>query len=230
MRSTRNEDVMFRLALLLAIFFVTGCATNSLTPKPVSKTDINENSGILIGSFSRDPRKPPYYSQTFRFKNVSTGEMYDIKSQATFNMFSGKTQDDFKTPNSNGGIFIFSLPSGEYTFYNFRLYQSNGSSYQNWSSNKPYSIPFKINANAVNYIGEVKLIPKMEKGFFGMQVHAGGVWEIRDQIERDTKFISLKHPFISMDSAINIVPMKKEIVTPFVILPSEIEANSNVIN
>ena len=221
---------MIRLLLLLAVCFVTGCATNALTPKAVSKEDLNENNGILIGSFSRDPSAPKYYSQTFRFKNVVSGEIHNITSQPTFNMFSGKTPDDFQTPDSNGGIFIFSLPAGKYTFYNFRLYQSNGYVNENWSSREAYSIPFEVNANAVNYIGEIKLLPDVGKNFFGVSVNTGGSWVISDQTERDTKFILLKHPFISMDKAINIIPTEKEIFTPFVILPSELEMHNKSSN
>ena len=212
---------MFRLIFLLATLLVTGCATNLLTPQPVTQADLNENRGILVGSFSRDSNAPQYYSQTFRFKSMSSGETFDITSQPTFNIFSGKTPDDFQTPESKGGIFIFSLPPGEYTFYNFRLYQSNGYVNQNWWSEEDYSIPFKVNANTVNYIGEIKLIPNLGKNLFGMKVHAGGYWEISNQKERDSALISSKHPFISMENAIDIIPEKKEVFTPLVILPSE---------
>lgn len=219
--TTENGNQMYRLIILMAALAITGCATNSLTPQAVTQSDLNENKGILVGSFSRDPAARQYYSQTFRFKNVSTGEKYDITSQPTFNIFSGKTPDDFQTPQSKGGIFIFALPPGKYTFYNFRLYQSNGIYYQDWWSNEDYSIPFEVMADSVNYIGEIKLIPIMGNNFFGMKVHAGGYWEISDQKERDSKVILKKHPFISMDSSINIIPEVKEIFTPLVILPPE---------
>lgn len=212
---------MFRLMFLLVMLLVSGCATNSLTPQPVTLSDLNDGRGILVGSFSRDANEQQYYSQTFRFKNTSTGELFDIVSQPTFNLFSGKTPDDFQTSESRGGIFIFSLPPGEYAFYNFRLYQSDGYANKNWWSAQDYSIPFEVHAGVVNYVGEIKLIPSFGTNFFGMRVHSGGYWEISDQKERDAGLISSKHPFISMEDAVNVIPSRKEVFTPLVILPSE---------
>ncbi len=214
---------MLKIVVLSLIIFVTGCATNSLAPTPVTQSDLSATQGILVGSFSRDPSGPNYYSQTFRFKNVLTDEDHRITSQPTFNMFTGKTPDDFRTPNSNGGVFVFSLPAGEYIFHNFRLYQSNGYFEQNWTSKEPYAIPFVVQPNKVNYVGEIKLIPHTGKNFFGMQIHAGGIWVINEQWDRDIEVLSRKHPEIPLEEIVNVIPNKKDIFTPLVVLPSETE-------
>ncbi|MDF1818222.1 MAG: hypothetical protein P1U54_06260 [Immundisolibacteraceae bacterium] len=212
---------MFKITLLLVTLTVTGCATNSLIPQPITATDLNENNGILIGSFARDPAAHSYHSQTFQFKNISTGETYDIKSQPKVNILAIGTPDDFQTLESKGGIFIFSLPPGQYTFYNFRLFHSNGYVNKNWWSETDYSIPFKVSANTVNYIGEIKLIPITGENLFGLTMHSGGYWEISNQKKRDKRIIIKKYPFISMENSIDIIPNKMEVFTPWVILPPE---------
>ncbi len=217
---------MFRLVLLCFTLFTTGCVTNSLVPQPITEADLSETNGVLVGSFSRDPSGPKYYSQTFRFKNVSTGKEHSVSSQPSFNMFSGKTSDDFKLSNSHGGVFALSLPAGEYTFHNFRLYQSNGYFEQNWTSQEPYSIPFSIQANKVNYVGEIKLSPLTAKNVFGIKVQAGGVWIISDQKNRDFGVIATKHPEIPLNQVVSVIPERKEIFTPLVILPSEVKEDN----
>ncbi|WP_440906509.1 hypothetical protein ACMZOO_19250 (plasmid) [Catenovulum sp. SX2] len=214
---------MFKYVILLLVCLTSGCATNNLAPHKVTQADLNDNNGILVGSFSRDPKGPVYYSQTFRFKNLENGSLHQITSQPTFNMFSGKTPDDFKTPTSNGGVFIFSLPAGKYSFYNFRLYQSNGYVNQNWSSKEPFSIPFEVKPNFVNYVGEIKLSPLSSKNFLGLEVHDGGVWIISDEEGRDLEYLVNKYPEIEFDKINKTVPSEKDIFTPFVILPSELK-------
>jgi len=221
---------MFRLVILTLSMLLTGCATTLLAPKPISTSDLSETNGILIGSFARDPDGPTYYSQTIRYKNNETGKEHEITAQLAFNMFNGKTPDDFKTKDSHGGVFAFSLPAGEYTFYNFRLYQSNGYFHQNWTSIEPFDIPFTVKPNRVNYVGEIKLSPFTGKNLFGMRVHAGGLWLVSNQSSRDFDIMMQKYPEIRLDKVNNIVPSEKKIFTPLVILPSEIEAYRKAIN
>jgi hypothetical protein len=215
---------------MLLVLFSSGCATNSLVPNPMGSSSLSDSNGILVGSFSRDPRGQKYYSQTFYFINTSTDEVHSIKSQPTFNMFTGKTPDDFKTSESNGGLFVFSLPAGKYSFNDFRLYQSNGYFEKNWSSEKPYSIPFEVHANKVNYVGEIKLMPLTGKNLFGMSVQAGGVWVISDQSNRDLKIFSTKYADIPIDNMVKVIPDSKEVFTPLVILPSEENEHNKRVN
>ena len=212
---------MIKLAFLSLVILLTGCATNSLTPKPITSANLNETQGLFVGTFSRAPNAPKYYSQTFYFKNATTGKIFEVKSQPTFNMFTGKTPDDFNTQESNGALFVQTLPAGKYIYNNFRLYQSNGSYQQNWSSVQDYAIPFEIFPNKVNYGGEIKLVPVMGKNFFNMNVQAGGTWVISDQHERDIPLFKSKYPSITFQNYENVIPEGKEIFTPLIVLPSE---------
>lgn len=211
---------MIKYIIALFVVLLLGCTTNYKTPVKVSIESLNNSNGILIGSFSRDPEGPVYASQTFYFKNSTTGILHQIKSQLKPNIISSETPDDFKTSESHGGVFIFSLPAGKYSFYDFRLHQSNGPTSKTWTS-KPYSIPFEVKPNKVNYVGEIKLSPAAENNIFGMEVLAESTWVFSEQLARDLVYLTQKHPDIPYDNIVNVIPVHKDIFTPLVILPSE---------
>ena len=221
---------MFRILVLILTVVLSGCATNSLTPKPITVNDLNDAKGLFIGSFSRDPKAPKYYSQTFYLKNIETNEVHEIKSQPSFNMFTGKTPDDFNTQESSGALFVQALPAGKYTYHNFRLYQSNGYYEKNWYSEQDYSIPFEVSANQINYAGEIKLVPVMGKNIFNMNIQAGGAWLISDKLERDLPIFTTKYPQISTENFVKVIPESKEIFTPLVILPAEQDQHNQLLN
>lgn len=222
--ATNPSSTMLRIALLSLIsILASGCASNLLKPDGVSQASLTADSGILIGSFARNPDAPSYYSQTFFFKSVKTSKVHEIKSQQSFNIFSGKTRDDFDTDTSAGGVFAFSLPAGQYVFHNFRLYQARGMYAQNWGSKQDYAIPFEVVPNATSYVGEIKLDPMTGKNIFGMSVQAGGVWLISDQRVRDVALLKKLRPEVSMTNVVSVIPERKDVFTPLVILPLEAE-------
>ncbi len=213
---------MLRNALFLFITaLVSGCASNFLKPEGVSQVSLTQDNGILVGSFARNPRASSYYSQTFYFKNLQTNKLHEIKSQQSFNIFNGKTRDDFDTKTSAGGVFAFSLPAGKYVFHNFCLYQANGMFSQNWGSKQDYAIPFEVRPNTTNYVGEIKLDPMTGKNVFGMSVQAGGVWPISDQQARDIELLRKLRPEVPLTNVVSVIPNRKDVFTPLVLLPSE---------
>ena len=128
----------------LGLFVLAGCVTVPLTPERLSEQDLEQETGLLVGSFSRIPFGHDYYSQTFYYKNQSTNEEHSIQAQWAFNIFGGQVKDDFNAHGSRGVVFAYTLPKGAYHFTNFNLYQSTGYVYSYWSSKKPYSIPFEV--------------------------------------------------------------------------------------
>ena len=213
---------MLRRTLLVFIAALTsGCANNLLKQEGVSQASLTQQSGFLVGSFARNPDGRSYYSQTFYFKNLGTGKVHEIKSQQSFNIFTGKTRDDFDTETSSGGVFAFNLPAGHYVFHNFRLYQASGMFTQDWVSKQDYAIPFEVFSNSTNYVGEIKLDPMTGKNVFGMSVQAGGVWLISDQKARDIELLKKLRPEVPLTNVVSVIPSRKNIFTPLVLLPSE---------
>jgi hypothetical protein len=218
-----STNMIRTLTVIVSLALLTGCANNHLKRDTIANAGLTPTTGILIGSFARNPAAQAYYSQTFYFKDVKTNEVREIKSQPTFNIFSGKTPDDFNTEESNGGVFAFNLPAGQYVFFNFRLYQANGFSQQNWRSKEDYSIPFEVRPNTANYVGEIKLNPVTGKNIFGMSIQAGGTWSISNQMTRDVSILKRTRPEVVLDSIVSVIPDRKDAFTPLVVLPKELE-------
>lgn len=217
---------MLKKLLLLAnaIFLLSGCASKYLMPDLITNDQLSGNNGVLIGSFSRNPNAPAYYSQTFFFRDLKTNEIHTIKSQQEFNIFSGKTSDEFDADNVKGSTFAFQLPAGKYILYNFSLYRPIGVGYTYYSSKADFAIPFEVTPNRVNYLGELKLEGARGKNILGMSVPAGGIWVISNQKERDIQILKAKMPGLPFEDVISVIPTKKEIFTPLVVLPNEARA------
>lgn len=212
------------LALLICLITLAGCATTALDPRNEAGGTPPERQGVLVGSFARDPSGPNFGSQWFYFRNVATGALHHIRSHPRFNLFTGKTPDDFVSERSNGGVFALTLPAGRYTFYNFRLFEPVGTGYRNWTSNEDYSIPFEVHAGRANYIGEIKIVTITGRNFFGRAVPAGGIWLVSDQRERDLVLLRKLHPTVATQDVVSVIPTSKERFTPLVVLPSEEQA------
>ena len=211
-----------RLLLGLIVLMLEGCASQLLKPEQLGKGQLQGNNSVLVGSFSRNPKGPPYYSQTFMFRNVETNKIYRIQSQQEFNLFSGKTPDEFKTENNSGSTFVFQLPAGKYVLYNFSLYRPYGYFYFYHSSKTDFAIPFVVQPNKVNYLGELKLESEGKK-FLGMSIPAGGIWIISNQIDRDIPLIKATMPNLPLENVVSVIPATKEIFTPLVVLPAELK-------
>lgn len=210
-----------KLLLACIIVLLAGCASKILKPEPLTKENLSGNNAVLIGSFARNPEAPAYYSQTFYFRNVETKKVHEIKSQQEFNIFTGKTPDEFSTDNDAGATFAFRLPAGKYVLYNFSLYRPAGYFYSYYFSKADFAIPFDVYPNKANYLGQLKLEGATGKNLFHMSVPAGGIWVISDQRERDLQLLRSTMPSLPLDDVVSVIPTKKEIFTPLVILPNE---------
>jgi|GEM_PF-1017788 len=217
---TVNQMYMKTSVTILFLFALTSCATYSLAPQTIS--GFSENNTILIGSFSRRPWDRKYHGQSFFFKNSVTGRKYRISASNSFG-FLGVTPVDFKEFDTHGGIFLRELPPGDYEFYNFILVQSSGTYTKSFESKEDFSIPFTVEANKLNYIGQIKLFVLTGRNIFGMILNNGGYWEVSDQIERDLPIVKDKYPTLQNSDVISIIPTIKTIPTPLVILPNEME-------
>lgn len=211
-----------RFASAFLVLLLSGCATKMLKPDPITQADLTAQSGVLAGSFARNPNAPQYYSQTFYFKNAVTGEKHEIKSQQEFNPLSGgRTADEFKKKDGAGATFALKLPVGRYVFYNFSLYRPSPLGHTYYYSKADFAIPFEVVPNQVSYVGEIKLEGSTGRNIFGMKMPAGGIWIISDKKDRDLALLQTAMPGLPLTSVASVVPMTKDVFTPLVVLPSE---------
>ena len=217
---------MYKMLLVVIGLLLSGCAsitTGNFSSDPDLGRELNAKQGVLFGSFSRNGLGLQYGSQLFFFKNVETGEQYLINSLHEFVPFIERTRDDFSDTTSKGAVFAFVLPEGAYTFNKYHLSYASGNGHISWQSDVPYSVPFKVYPNEINYVGEIRIEPNFGKNLLGMKVLNGGVWFIENKLARDEEILKNKFPEMSMGEVSVIVPTEHEIFTDFIVLPSNLD-------
>ncbi len=171
---------VFAAALLLVL--VSGCVTSKTQitgDQPVSS--FPASNGIIVGSFTSNEK---VYSRGFYFRKIGT----DQREFVQYNQIWSKNEFN------NGLVYAFSLPPGEYEFFDFRLFYSTGYSESSWSAQEEFSIPFTVTTGEVSYLGEIHTIQLVGENLFGIDIPAGGVFAISDQIERDLPKLKTKFP------------------------------------
>ena len=233
--------------LVLAFLALVGCGSIPVEPEYRPGREPEQGTGLLVGSlvrqapgtrnwwspwtrlmvggFGMQPPTDAYHSLAFYYGNKSTKRRYMISWSEQLTLLSREDKDEFAAPESKGALFAHELPKGSYHFTNFQMVRGTpGYSGSTWYSREPYSIPFEIVPGMVNYVGEIRLVPRLGENVFGITIPAGGSWEIRDQRERDITLLKEKFPDLNWDSVNIVVPDRKDITTPFVLLPSELDA------
>ena len=223
---------MVRFIFIITVFIISGCATttpkitNLNTSLGVSKADLNENMGILVGTYTKNIGEIEYGKRRLFFTDTKDYEpRYAIDKKGFSNILGH--QYTVKDSAKEGDAFAFVLPAGEYILYNFSL--ESGQNYsQTWSSSENFSIPFVVEPNKVNYLGEFNFtaFSSERTTIIGIKStnREGGYWIVTDELERDKKYFAQKYKALPMDDIKNIVPKTKRKQTPFVILPNELEA------
>jgi hypothetical protein len=220
---SRMDLVTMKIFSFLVLFpLLFGCSkTYYLSPLTVDEHDLTDTRGALIGSFSRHPDAKMYLSQAIYFKNLETGESRSIYANFMDAAFNSPTPDDFKEKESVGGVFVMPLEAGEYAFTGFRLTYKQSTLIKSVHSNEPLSVPFKVHAGKVNYVGQLKrTVLSLEKNGSRSTYPA---WLISERMERDTKLISEKHPDVPLHDIANVVPTEDNSKSPLIVIPSELD-------
>ena len=235
---------MYKKIIISAVVMLVlnGCATtdtssitNFATPTTVSNDSLNQETGILVGTYTKNTEEAEYDVRTLRFTDTkSYNSRYSIARKKP-NPIIGYQGHRYTLEDQGkvGNAFAFVLPAGEYTFYNFGLSSSNNNSTERWFSDKPFSIPFVVEPNKVNYIGEINFnaiigTKKNESILLGTlgssPAKRGGYWIFSDELDRDREFIEKEFQNLSLNGVSSVIPQAKKRFTPFVILPNEEEA------
>ena len=93
--------------------------------------------------------------------------------------------------------------------------------HRNWRQDELFSIPFTVKPGVANYLGEIKAIPKVRRGFLGDEVRDGGLWKISDQRPRDIPLLAERYPNVDWSTVNTVVPHTANKSNPSVYLPDE---------
>ncbi|AQP98914.1 hypothetical protein B0W48_03345 [Pseudoalteromonas aliena] len=211
----KMEVSMKTAVLALMIMLLTACKTTNIN------TVLHHESstqGIISGSMAWPIDGPVYNPLVFKLRSTDTGQEYSLEVRPSFNIFHGKTEVQFSSNGYGGTTYALALPSGEYEFYNYSMYDLNGTT---WSSRNDYSIPFNVSANQTIYLGEIKLHVKSSTDFLGGDVYHGGFWTFADKHKRDLAILSKHQQNLFNENTLVNIPKNKRKFTDLVLLPSE---------
>lgn len=194
---------------LVFVALVTGCNAHSpKLPESFSEASMPPDHGVVVGSFTRDTEGGIYTVYRFKFREIRDRKNTETWiSVGTDTGISGiQFPKDIVDENTEGALFFYQLPAGEYEFHNYEIILAGGYSTSTWTAKEPYSIPFEIQAGKVSYLGEIKSRGLKGKNLLGMSVSAGIVFNILDNEARDTGMLRQKYPDYNWDSVVNSVP------------------------
>ena len=102
----------------------------------------------------------------------------------------------------------YTLPAGEYEFFNFSIVLGSPGGYSAWNAEDDFSIPFSVYAGRATYLGEIRLIPLRAKNIFGITIAGGGTFEIVNNADRDVPIF--QQEFSGIDpSLIDVRPLRQ---------------------
>jgi len=181
---------MARLTRLLAIVLalaLPGCASSGY----FSTNYEGQDTGYLVTSLGAQTGTVYNgYSLFFRKRDGSySGKVF--WGQA--NMFEDRKLD-FEGGGKAGIVDVTRVPPGDYEIFNFQIFYNAGTAQQWFSSKQDFSIPFKIRRGGGTYVGEFIAVGVKGKNFFGMEIPAGGYFEVSSRAERDIAIAKRKEP------------------------------------
>lgn len=184
---------MKKLLFLTVLLFVSACGP-STSPYFISARstpeNIPESNGFLVGSFARED----IALTSFSFRSL------DMKTKDRL-VFDGELVNDYKDNR-----FVYSLPEGNYEFYQYTVTAAVMGGTRTWSPREDFSIPFKIERGKVAYIGNIKGVGLTGKNIFGITIPAGGYFVISDQSMADLPVLKANHPFLNGKKIVVAVP------------------------
>ena len=210
-------------ALVLVALVISACAGQPAVVKEVPADALQGTQGLLVGSFARQPIAPTYNGYTFSFRGGPDNKARKLYMAPDLKSPLGRFKNDFSTPESDGSIFSFLLPAGDYELIGFDFFLNGGSPilHRNWRQDELFSIPFTVKPGVANYLGEIKAIPKVRRGFLGDEVRDGGLWKISDQRPRDIPVLAERYPNVDWSTVNTVVPHTANKSNPLVYLPDE---------
>jgi len=144
---------LIRILLLTFGLLFMGCAAKT----PLAKVNVEtmKDQAIIIGSISRDSDQANYRTRSFYIYDLDNNSVQRVINQGkeNFKSFSDPFDfdDDFNYEESQGSVFVISLPEGEYILRDFYI----GTGPKGHRSN--YQRKIKVAKGKVYYIGDIQM-------------------------------------------------------------------------
>lgn len=190
----KKNYITKRGCILVSALLLTACAaivppvriTEAMEPKK------GEPSGLVFGSFGVSYPEGFFISaEKLYFRKIGSKESGSISYGATRDE---RTVGDINEKFSfNGTTFSVQLPVGEYELFQYLAhwyfaYGTTGQARANYSSNKEFSVPFKVEDGKATYLGSFAGYTNMvggEKSGLLVTFPASVYWVVSDKFDRD---------------------------------------------
>jgi hypothetical protein len=194
---------------LVALSLLSGCNTyGNVNTKPEASVEtVGQGQGIAFLSMIEMDARFTYKGFDCWYRNRADKKVGWLV--LTTGMFATYREFTLAEGTGKGALESKSLPAGEYEIVYCKMSVSDGMGGDvAWNTGDFFSIPFSVKPGRAAYLGEIRLVPKQKRGFFGNQVWDGGVFELRDSASRDVALFREKFPNFD-PSAIDIVPPRQ---------------------
>ncbi|PWK18730.1 hypothetical protein [Xanthomarina spongicola] len=140
-------------------------------------------NGYIIGTFTLIDEKPRYngYGLLYKPEDKKLGFFDD-----SFGISISRGLPHQKVENKRVYLFIKEHKVGDYEFFNYILSTNLGYSQKSIKSKKEFSIPFKVQEDSINYIGDFTFYPNGNEN--------GNLFVIQDKFEQDLPKLKEKYP------------------------------------
>ena len=201
------------LAVACAITLcLNGCSTvRTGAVQGADDVPISER-GFVIGSFGcNDLRFFTNYHIFFRSKDKKVDGGIHLSADGLLN-----TELDWSDSLWKGIAFRYSLPPGQYEFYNVRFFQNGYPATYTVSSKTDFSVPFELTRGETVYLGEIKCFRLMGQNIFGKAVPSSGYFVFSDKSQRDLPTIRRKFVDLPASEPRIGIPSVSEVHSPFI--------------
>ncbi|OUS27393.1 hypothetical protein A9Q99_15465 [Gammaproteobacteria bacterium 45_16_T64] len=203
------RKIVFKsLFLLVLTILLSACTTR---PPLVKSTTINEykkpGMALIVGSLVVQNGRLGYDKWSIQLRSVNKGSTFksDIKGSRD-RQVPGGHDFDFSNKQYSGNMFAMVVPAGSYEYYSYSLFKNHGMSYSTWTPKTEFSLPFKVEENKINYIGEIAAHTGTGENAFGMSITSSGTWSVGDAIHRDLSLLKKHYPNVEWGTLIPSIP------------------------
>ncbi len=210
MNNTLRLTKLLLVAALLAL--LAGCA--SRTPMAGNNEILaykKPGMALIVGSVVNEDGTYAFSSSVLKARLRDPGKEYTFEL-----MGSGKrpmqieAEKDFSVGRFSGNLVAIVVPAGTYEYYTYHLAQATGMTTVYWDPKFEFSVPFHIQENKINYVGEIVIHTQIGKSLLGIPVADGGIWSIGEARDRDIPMLKARYPSLPWDDLVAALPTRSD--------------------
>jgi hypothetical protein len=188
----------------LLILLLPACAVTDI-PTRWAQVPKDQNA-VVFGTVTAELGGPgPLSRYLIRFRSLETKEVAHLSVDPGMAIVAGGDPELYVRQRSMGQFFEITIPAGQYEFFDLWMVAASAFGSTEYRPKEQFSIPFKVEAGTVNYLGEFRAYPTVGRNIFGMLLPAGGYFVVRDQEARDTQLLIKRRGGVPVESIRKIV-------------------------